>query len=123
MSNMEKFINDKIIHSKGLNEINTDNISDGYHTFGELYNHRAVLFNVILKVFKERAWKALKHEDGTMYYGMFIVGIETPQGQYTYHYNSEHWDMFDVKIIETAPKYDGHKPEDIVRLYSLFENE
>ena len=65
------------------------NTSDGYHTFNELYHHRAVLFSVIVKIFADRAWKSKLHADGTMYDGMFIVGIETPDGQATYHYDSQ----------------------------------
>lgn len=29
--------------------------SDGYHTFNELYHHRAVLFSVIVKAFSDKA--------------------------------------------------------------------
>lgn len=54
--------------------------SDGYHTFDELYHHRAVLFSVIVATFPGRSWKSLHHHDGTMYDGMFIVGIDTPAG-------------------------------------------
>ena len=77
------------------------NLSDGYHTFNELYHHRAVLFSV--------------------FDGMFIVGIETPEGQATYHYDIEpYWDMFKVKELEKAPKWDGHTPEDAInRIASL----
>ena len=56
----------------------TGETSDGYHTFNELYHHRAVLFSVIVKAFEDKAWKSRKHHDGTMYDGMFIVGVETP---------------------------------------------
>lgn len=56
------------------------NTSDGYHTFDELYHHRAVLFSVIVENFATRAWKSKLHADGTMYEGMFNVGIETPDG-------------------------------------------
>lgn len=66
----------------------TGDTSDGYHTFDELYHHRAVLFSVIVKAFPDKAWKARKHHDGSMYDGMFIVGIETPDGQATYHMTS-----------------------------------
>lgn len=52
-------------------------ISDGYHTFNELYHHRAVLFSVICNANKEIAWKSKAHADGTMFDGMFIVGINT----------------------------------------------
>ena len=89
----------------------TGETSDGYHTFNELYHHRAVLFSVIVKAFPDHAWKSRKHHDGTMYDGMFIVGIETPDGQATYHYDIEpYWDMFQCKELEYAPEWDGHTP-------------
>lgn len=99
--------------------ITRKDISDGCHTFGELYYHRMVLFSVILNKNASIAWKAKKHHDGTMFDGYFICGIETPQGQYTYHYKLEFWDWFKVKELEFAPEYDGHKPKDIVRLLNI----
>ena len=94
----------------------TGETSDGYHTFNELYHHRAVLFSVIVKVFPDHAWKSRKHHDGTMYDGMFIVGIETPDGQATYHYDIEpYWDMFECKELEYAPEWDGHTPDEAIR--------
>lgn len=95
--------------------------SDGYHTFSELYHHRAVLFSVIVKAFPERAWKSRKHHDGTMYDGMFIVGIDTPQGQATYHYDLDpYWKMFKCQELECAPEWDGHTPaEAIARIGAL----
>jgi len=95
-------------------EIN-GNTSDGYHTFNELYHHRAVLFSVIVRDHRELAWKALKHHDGTMYDGMFIVGIDTPKGQATYHYDLDpYWEMFDCKEREYAPEWDGHTSDDAI---------
>lgn len=89
----------------------TGETSDGYHTFNELYHHRAVLFSVIVANYKDRAWKSVRHHDGTMYDGMFIVGIDTPDGQATYHYDiNPYWDMFDCKVREFAPEWDGHTP-------------
>lgn len=93
--------------------------TDGYHTFDELYHHRAVLFSIICRQNSHRAWKSKLHHDGTMYENYFIVGITTPEGDYTYHYNMDYWNIFDVPEIEKAPMWDGHKPEDITRLYSL----
>ena len=95
--------------------------SDGYHTFNELYHHRAVLFSVIVRDHRELAWKARKHHDGTMYDGMFIVGIETPDGQATYHYDLDpYWDMFDCEEREFAPEWDGHTPDEaIARIATL----
>ena len=113
----------RIDYYKKSKLIRTKDISDGYHTFGELYHHRAVLFSVICNTYKEKAWKSKLHDDGTMFSEddeMFIVGVETPEGQYTYHYHIEpYWDMFNVKELDYAPKYDGHKPSDIIRLFEL----
>ena len=99
----------------------TGDTSDGYHTFNELYDHRAKLFSVIVRCFKDRAWKSKLHHDGTMYEGMFIVGIETSQGQATYHYDIDpYWDMFDCKELARAPEWDGHTPEQAIsRITSL----
>ena len=96
------------------------NSSDGYHTFNELYYHRTVLFSIICKLNLDLAWKSKLHNDGTMFDNMFIVGINTPDGQYTYHCEMEYWWLFDgIKELEKAPPFDGHKPQDIIRLYSL----
>lgn len=104
---------------------NIGEFSDGYHTFNELYHHRAVLFSVICNMFPEKAWKSKLHDTGDMYDGMFIVGIETEQGQATYHYDIEpYWDMFKVKELEKAPKYDGHTPSDAIeRIGKLKQSE
>ena len=36
-----------------------------------------------------------------------------------YHCENDLWDLFDVKELEHAPDWDGHRPKDIVRLLSL----
>lgn len=96
--------------------------SDGYHTFNELYHHRAVLFSVIVKAFQEKAWKARLHHDGTMYDGMFIVGIDTPEGQASYHYDMDpYWDMFECRELERAPKWDGHTPAQAIERIGKLE--
>lgn len=97
----------------------TGSTSDGYHTFDELYHHRMVLFSVICNTYAHLAWKSKLHDDGTMYNNYFIVGITTPEGDYTYHYHLDNWDYFKVKEVPLAPKWDGHKPDDITRLLGL----
>lgn len=99
----------------------TQDTSDGYHTFRELYHHRALLFSVVVRDHTDLAWKSKAHHDGTMYDGMFIVGIETPKGQATYHYDIEpYWEMFDCKEVERAPEWDGHTPDEaIARIATL----
>lgn len=98
-----------------------EDVSDGYHTFKELYHHRAILFSVICNIFPEKSWKSKSHDDGSMFANMFIVGIDTPQGQATYHYDvNPYWDMFHVKSLDNAPKWDGHTATQAVeRIASL----
>lgn len=104
---------------------NVDNkgeISDGSHTFDELYYHRMVLFSIICNQNKYEAWKSRTHDDGTMFDDYFIVGITTKEGDYSYHYHKDHWDKFNVRELLNAPPWDGHEPKDIVRLFSLKGN-
>lgn len=110
-----------IDYFKSKKLLKTKDISDGYHTFGDLYHHIAILFSIICNQNKERAWKSRLHHDGTMLdEDMFIVGIETPKGNYTYHYHIDpYWDMYNVKELDRAPEWDGHMPEDITRLFGL----
>lgn len=86
-------------------------LSDGYHTFNELYEHRCVLTAALFRQIPY-TWKAKVHDDGTMYEDMFITGACTPDGMATYHYDLECWDMFKIPEIEHAPKFDGHTPQE-----------
>jgi hypothetical protein len=101
--------------------VNNGLITDGFHNFDELYYHRMVLFSLICNVFKDKAWKSWLHSDGTMFENYFIAGINTPEGNFTYHIKKEYWSKFDVKELHMAPEWDGHKPCDIERLYSLLD--
>lgn len=96
-------------------------LSDGYHTFNELYHHRAILFSVICNYMPDRAWKSKLHDTGDMFDGMFIVGIETPEGQATYHYDIDpYWDIFKVPELDRASAWDGHTPQEAInRIASL----
>ncbi|WIE01439.1 hypothetical protein QN289_03525 [Latilactobacillus curvatus] len=116
-----KAINDLISAEETCKQLRTNDISDGSHTFGELYNHRMILFSLFLNEHPTISWKAKAHSDGSMYPGYFIVGINTPQGQYSYHYQLSDWDYFNVPVLRHAPEYDGHKPSDIGRLLSVKE--
>jgi hypothetical protein len=53
-----------------------------------------------------------------MYDGYFIVGISTPEGQATYHYQMEYWDKFKCKELERAPLWDGSSPADCIERIS-----
>lgn len=93
-----------------------------FHTFNSLYEQRMILFAALVKAYKDKSWKSYRHEDGEYCFGggWFIVGIDTPEGSYTYHYENKYWDMFDCTDLPRAKHWDGHTEADAeVRLMSL----
>ena len=97
-----------------LDNDNCGDVSDGDHTFKELYHHRAILTMALFNSHPNMCWKSRQHHDGTMYDGYFIVGIDTPDGQATYHYDLSYWSMFHVRELDRAPKFDGHTPDQAI---------
>lgn len=96
-------------------------LSDGYHTFRQLYYQRMILFAALVKQNRDKAWKSLRHEDGELCFGggWFIVGIDTPKGSYTYHYEDTYFSLFDCEELERGKHWDGHTEKDVIRLLSL----
>ena len=93
----------------------TGDTSDGYHTFNELYAHRHALFIALMKCHKDKSWRSLLHSDGTMFAGWFIAGINTPDGQATYHMPMSVWETTEgIETLRTAPEWDGHTPADVI---------
>lgn len=108
-----------ICEAAGVKEI--DDLSDGFHTFRQLYYQRMMLFATIVKQNRDKAWKSLRHEDGELCFGggWFIVGIDTPEGSYTYHYEDNYFSLFDCEELEYGKHWDGHTEKDVTRLLSL----
>lgn len=119
MVNGSKELRNEICRLAGIYDIGE--LSDGFHTFNSLYHQRMVLFAALVKSHKDKAWKSRRHEDGERCFGggWFIVGLDTPEGPYTYHYEDKDWDMFDCRELEKAPHWDGHTEKDVLRLMSL----
>ena len=99
-------------------------ISDGYHTFDELYDHRITLYIALARVihfnsshlnFRE-VWRSVNHDDGSMLTGWFILGIGKAKGkQITYHLPMSRWDETDfAETLDKAPDWDGHTPADVL---------
>jgi len=119
----------------------TENTSDGYHTFKELYEFRkaynVALFNewgsqiveekklggAIVKSIKYNVHKSWKHHDGELCFGggWFIVVAILPTGQISNHYKAEDWDLFKIPQAKKALfEFDGHTSEDVInRLLKL----
>ena len=100
-------------------EIPKGEISDGYHTFNELYRYRmlynAAFFNALAKDGSIKMCKSRKHSDGEKCFGSddwFIVMAILPTGQISNHYESKYWDLFNIPESEIAFEYDGHTPND-----------
>lgn len=103
-----------------------EKVSDGWHTFEGLYEQRMMLFAALVKLAgPDRAWKSRRHEDGQLCFGggWFVVGIETPEGGYTYHYKDDeegkNFAIFDCPELPVAKHWDGHTEADVTRLLSL----
>lgn len=90
-------------------------ISDGYHTFNELYRYRmlynAAFFNLLPK---EIVHKSKRHHDGEECFGggWFIVMANLPNGQISNHYELKDWDLFQIPEKEVADEWDGHTPQE-----------
>lgn len=105
----------------------TEDTSDGYHTFKELYLYRmlynAAFFNSLKTVSGSSEsgqpyWfdvhKSWNHNDGELCFGggWFIVMATLPTGQVSNHYEAKWWDIFNIPEYPVADKWDGHTPEE-----------
>ena len=104
---------EKAYHEGGMGDV-----SDGYHTFNELYRYRmlynAALFNELASQGKVKVCKSHRHADGEECFGggWFIVMAELPTGQISNHYEDKDWDLFKVPELETSWEWDGHSPNE-----------
>lgn len=106
-------------------------ISDGTHTFNELYEFRklynAALFNVWAKLGLYDVHKSLRHNEGEECFGggWFIVVAVLPTGQISNHYKIEDWDLFKIPDLPLAKyPYDGHTSCDVtMRLTHLLKGD
>lgn len=103
-----------------------EDISDGYHTFEELYYQRMMLTKTVAMAAitnfdKDAVYRSKLHSDGTMYKDFFIVVFNTPEGNFSYHYHMMYWGVFDfLKELPNAEEFDGHTWKDVTRLQSFF---
>lgn len=104
----------------------TMEVSDGYHTIDELYDHRITLFIALCASMRlhtdAEIWRSKEHSDGSSFDGWYILGIGSEKGkQITYHIPIGRWDESSFAITrDRAPEWDGHSPADVLtRLKSL----
>ena len=115
-------INNLIKHGKeNDSDFKENDLSDGHHTFNELYEFRkmynAVLFNEWGLSNKFQVHKSWNHNDGQPCFGggWFIVVAILPTGQISNHYKAKDWGLFNVSSEENALfEFDGHTPSDVL---------
>lgn len=135
------WLNEQIQKCKQMGD-QAGKISDGFHTFDELYEMRLALTVALLRRIDRgdekmymsipigqrenprniRVWRSKQHSDGTMFDDYFIVGVfNSPGHTVTFHYPLSEWSLFDFcKTLEKAPEWDGHTDKDVItRLKSL----
>ena len=102
--------------SEGYPKIgDTSTISDGYHSFDELYEHRHRLYLTIVTLLPELAWASRTHADGSSYEGWFVLGMTLPAGQVSYHLPDRFWqEVVDLGVVRPPPEFDGHTSADVL---------
>lgn len=92
-------------------------VSDGYHTFNELYEHRCALFLALMASNPELSWISEKHHDGSEWEGWFIAGMRLPTGDVTYHLPIRMWSLAcdtGADVLAFGREWDGHTAADVV---------
>ena len=105
----------------------TGSISDGYHTFDELYEHRHSLMLALMRCLPYCSWLSRCHDDGSSFDGWFICGIDLPSrlitsdansgNTITYHLPERLWASAvatGAETLDKAPQWDGHTASDVI---------
>jgi hypothetical protein len=104
----------------------TEDISDGFHTFKELYEHRVALFLALMASNPDMSWFSRYHDDGKFPFDdpeWVIAGMNLPTGQITYHLPASCWNLLwdsGATCLYSAYPWDGHTPNDVVERLNLF---
>jgi len=126
----------KVAEAEGENLV----VSDGYHTFDELYDHRITLYIALAKFANDddfrkmeqvkflrgfawrkedwtrAVWRSKVHSDGSTFDGWFVLGLGREAGkQITYHLPDARWDECAfAETLDKSPDFDGHTSADVL---------
>lgn len=101
--------------------VDSSHISDGYHTFAELYDHRHSLMLALMRAIPQLCWFSQRHADGELPFGTdewFIAGADLPAGAITYHLPSELLSLAQqtgAVDLSVGRPWDGHTPNDVIK--------
>lgn len=91
-------------------------VSDGYHSFDELYQHRTLLYLnfTLAAIGLSSSWVACWK---THYPGWPVVFLETPRGQISYHIEEKYIPMIEHRIRrDDNHEWNGHTSEDVLTI-------
>jgi len=100
--------------------IDRSQISDGYHTFAELYQHRYSLMLALMRALPHLCWFSQRHHDGELPFGSadwFIVGANLPTGGIAYHLPIELLSLArqtGAAELSAGHPWDGHTASDVI---------
>lgn len=98
-------------------EIKNGDISDGYHTFDELYEHRIALF---IRLCHSRNECYIQKEH---FKGWDAVYLNLPEGQISYHIPVKYREYLPYNIIEVGSDfYDGHTSQQVLDRLVFWKN-
>ena len=142
-------MSEKRFDIKGMTDFNVmgpdmhvwaQDVSDGYHTMEELYEHRIRLYLALVKIYDNyitplscevACWKSKLHDDGSSYEGWFLLGMtvvkpdpkfgpDVTKFDISYHIPMKYWHLANVMELAKAPPYDGYTSNDVLeRLFRL----
>ncbi|GHV21870.1 hypothetical protein FACS189428_2990 [Clostridia bacterium] len=100
-----------------LNGIETGKISDGYHTFDQLYDHRCLNFIAFVKNAGLPVFRTTVNFEGQPQGDWFILYTDATDKmkQISYHLPMKYWVL--CEFAETTPKvhvFDKHNGEDVL---------
>lgn len=102
------------------------NVSDGYHTFSELYDQRSVLYLLLVKIYTSEdylinAWYKPDHYpnyDCVYLQRVNCDGEYIDKSQVSFHVHIKYREMYEDAIGKYTPgmhpEYDGHTKEEVL---------
>jgi hypothetical protein len=85
-------------------------VSDGYHTFNELYEHRCLVFLLLCERVGAVSWRP--HYEG--WDAVYLYLTLNPKSQISYHVPVKYRPAYEHYPKASEGEWDGHTSEDVV---------
>lgn len=104
---------DNLTHNFSVKDLTK--VSDGYHTIEELYDHRSLLYITLANEVAHKYNVSYKLDD---YPGWFVLYIELPTGQISYHIREKYFDLVcenpNIARQLSTSHWDGHTSKNVI---------